>query len=98
MGNGAVFLSNIKSKFGYLNYMMCCLLGIFSTFHVDQPCCRSAVVYYVGSYRRGCEFDSCTCHNRSTIGQEGKGNPHYKVHFFEYVLTFTMAHQFCLPI
>ena len=30
---------------------------------------------------RGCKFESCTCHNKSAIGEEGSGKPPHHTHF-----------------
>ena len=29
----------------------------------------------------GCQFDSSTCHNKSSIGKESNGEPPHKIHF-----------------
>ena len=39
------------------------------------------VVKRVESLCRGCEFESCTCHNKNTIGKEGNRKPRHKFHF-----------------
>ena len=46
-----------------------------------KKCYRGVVVKRADSYRRGCKFQSCTCHNKNTIGEEGNGKPPHKVHF-----------------
>ena len=43
--------------------------------------CRGVVVQLADSQHRGCQFESCTCHNKNATGEEGKRKPSHEFHF-----------------
>ena len=52
-----------------------CVLSI-----VEYVWYRCVVAQSADSQLKGCAFESCTCHDESTIVEEGNGQPPHKVH------------------